>query len=125
MRVLWNRIEQLVSETLVIPLAQIMETIFAESAFQRAPAKQDHAVQALLLNGTYEALRVRIAVRRFWRNRDDVHIVFLQDFWKLSYIFRISVDDEVRVTSEKAVIECREVQSDLFHEESVRVWCGC
>ena len=29
-------------------LTQIMETIFAESTFQRIPAKQDHPVQALL-----------------------------------------------------------------------------
>ncbi len=125
MRVLWTRIEQLVSDTLVISLTQIMETIFAESTFQRAPAKQDHAVQALLLNGTYEALRVRIAVRRFWGNRDDVHIVFLQNFSKLRGVFRILVDDEVRVASEKAVVERGKVERNLFHEDSVRVWCGC
>ena len=32
----------------MIPLTQIMKTIFAESAFQRIPAKQDHPVQAVL-----------------------------------------------------------------------------
>ncbi len=109
----------------MVSLSQIMETIFAESAFQRIPAKQDHAVQAFLFDGTYEALRVRIAVRRFWGNRDDVHIVFLQDFLKLSCLFRISVDDEVRIASKKAVVERREVERDLFHEDSVWVWCGC
>ncbi len=100
----WNRFDKLIPEALVVSLSQIMETIFAESAFQRIPAKQDHAVQAFLFDGTYEALRVRIAVRRFWRNWDDVHIVFLQNFSKLSCLFRISVDDEVRVASEKAFV---------------------
>ena len=32
----------------MIPITQIMETIFAESAFQRIPAKQDHPVQAVI-----------------------------------------------------------------------------
>ena len=63
----------------MISLTQIMETIFAESTFQRIPAKQDHPVQALLFDRAHEALRVRIAVRRFCRNRDDVHVVFLQE----------------------------------------------
>ena len=79
----------------MVPLSQIMQTIFAESAFEGIPPKQDHAVQAFFFHGTHESLGVRIAVRRFWRNWDDVHIVFLQDFSKLSCIFRVSVDDEV------------------------------
>ena len=57
MRVLWTGIEQLVSETLVISHTQKMEPIFAESAFRGTSAKQDHAVQTLLLDGTHEALR--------------------------------------------------------------------
>ena len=62
-----------------MPLTQIMETILAESAFQCIPSKQDHPVQALLFDRAHETLRVRIAVRRFGRNRDDVHVVFLQE----------------------------------------------
>ena len=74
--------------------------------------------------GTHEALSVRIAVRRFWRNRDDVDVILLHNFSKLRSMFRISVDDEIRVTSEKAVVERSDVERNLFHEDSVRVWRG-
>ena len=71
----------------------------------------------------HESLRVRIAVRRFWRNQDDADVVFLQDFPELRCIFRISVDDEVRVALEKAIVECGDIEPHLLHEESIRVGC--
>ena len=47
-----------------------------------------------------------------------------RNFSKLRCVFRISVDDEVRVASEKAIVERGKVERYLFHEDSVRVWCG-
>ena len=38
--------------------------------------------------------------------------------------FESRFDDEVRVASEKAVVERGKVERYLFHEDAVRVWCG-
>jgi hypothetical protein len=51
MRARWTRIEQLVSETLVISLTQIMQTIFAEGAFQRTPASALVALAGICAGG--------------------------------------------------------------------------
>jgi hypothetical protein len=90
-----------------------MTTELAKRSLKRATTEHNEALETLLFEGTHEALRMRIAIRGTWPNRDDVGSVFLQDFSKLSCIFRISVDDEVRVASEKAVVERREVECDF------------
>ena len=77
-----------------------------------------------LQRDAYTSPTVNSASTRFCRNRDNVHVVFLQDFSKFRCVFRISVDDEVRVALEKAVVERGKVERYLFHEDSVRVWCG-
>jgi len=118
-------VDEFVAQALVVALSVIVTTELAKRSLERATTEQDDAVETLLFDGSNEALSMRNAIRRFWRNRYDVHIVFLQDFSKLVRVLGISIQDEMRKPVEKAVVERSEIECDLFHEESVRVWCGC
>ena len=59
-------LDQLVRESLVIPLAMIVRREFVEGPTKMPFAERSDAIQTLLRDGAHEPLRLRVAVRRTW-----------------------------------------------------------
>ena len=58
-----QRQDQAIAEPLVIPLVMVVHDELADGAPQRALADQNHALEAGLLDGVHEALRIGVQVR--------------------------------------------------------------
>ena len=76
----------------------------------------DHPFDALRLRCANEPLGVRTAVRRAQWDANDLHAVIPEDFIELGSELLVAIDDEVRATAKKAVIESDPLERRLFHE---------
>jgi hypothetical protein len=70
-------LDQCVGQALMIPLAVIMRDVFGDCLSEVALADRDDSTEALFLDRSHEALRVRVRIRRPIRRLHDANSSFL------------------------------------------------
>jgi hypothetical protein len=58
-----DAVNQLVAESLMVPLAVIVNNEFGERLSEMPFAQRDDAIEAFFFHGAHEALRMRVAIR--------------------------------------------------------------
>ncbi len=88
------QLDQLVVETLVVPLPVVVLGELMERPVQRVLAEEDHAIQALFLDGANEPLGVGIAVGRPHRALNGLNPGVGKDALEVTAELRVPVMDE-------------------------------
>ncbi len=89
-----TRLDQLVSQPLVIPFAVIVGDVLADRTTQRSFAEEDHAVQALLFDRAHEALGPGVQVGRARWQTKSFATALLEDPAERLVVFAVAVDDQ-------------------------------
>jgi hypothetical protein len=74
-----ERLNQSVADALMVPLAMVVGHEVGNGAPKMALTERDHAIEALLLDRSHEALRVGVTVWRAKRRLHDPHSFPLEE----------------------------------------------
>jgi hypothetical protein len=113
-------VDQLVGEALVIPLMMVVRREFSEGTTQVPFAERDHAIQALLLHGPDEPLRIRVAVRRSRRCPDHANARRVEQLFDRAAPLRIAIADQNSPLT-KHTVRLAGHPSQALHDERL-VW---
>jgi len=113
--------EQLIAESLVRALGEVMSAVFAERVSKGVLAEQDEPIETLSLHGQHPALRDRVHVRRLKGGADDLEPGVLERLAELGSELAVAIDDEEAAAAKKSVALRREASRNLSHEVPVRV----
>src|SRR5690242_20898515 len=67
------RRDQLIAESLVIPLAVVVRHKLVDESAQTSLAEEDHSIETFFTERAHEPLRVGIGIRRLNRRLHDAH----------------------------------------------------
>ena len=90
-----DRKEQDIVLTLMIPLMMIMLDVLVERMLEGSFPKQDQSRETLLLDRAHPPLRIRIEIRRPWRQWDSRHPSCINEMLKGRAVFSVPVMEEV------------------------------
>src|SRR6516162_11441999 len=99
----------------------IMLHEFLDSLPQGSFSEQDDPLQARFLDGSDEAFRVGIQVRRARWQFQRLHAAALQNLQEFRSEQRVAVMDQVSLPGQKAFLRVTEVPSDLTHPKAIRL----
>ena len=88
------RFDQLIAEPLVTAFSMIMREIGRDSSPQRSFAEEDHPVETFGFDRKYESLRVRVQIRRSYRQPDDVRSGVVQESPKLLGVLPVAIENQ-------------------------------
>src|SRR6516162_6008802 len=94
---------------------------FLDGLPQGSFSEQDDPLEARFLDGSDEAFRVGIQIRRAWRQLNRLHSGAFQDLQEFSGEQRIPVMNQISLTDQKAFRSVTEVPSDLAHPEPLSI----
>src|SRR6516225_5118096 len=109
------------AQTLVVALVMVVQHKFVDGPPHRALAEQNHSFQARLLDGSHQALRVGIEIRRAWRQFHRLHAGGCQYLQEFRSEQGIPVMKQISLTDQEAFPSVPEVPSDLTHPEPIRL----
>ncbi len=87
------------------------------------PAKEDHSVQAFVLDRFDENLGICIQVRASWRQLDDLHSRSFQYLGKVLGEQRVAVMDQVSLSLQEAIEPVCQMPCNLIHPLAIRSGC--
>ena len=108
--------DQLVVETLMIPLGMRVNQVLVDRVRQRLFAQPHHMIQGFLFDGAHEpfAVGIQIGTPRGQDNR--LHAIVLQQPIKGRRALRVSAMDHVSLAHKEPLTGIRELPSTLLHE---------
>jgi hypothetical protein len=109
----WRAVDEFVAESLVIPLPMVMLDELGDRPAEMTFTERDDPAQTFVLDGPYEALRVRVRVGRLKRRLHHSDPRLTQAFADGRAPLRIPVADQHAVTGECAIAGGRQRASDL------------
>jgi hypothetical protein len=99
MILLWD--DQLVAESLMVPLAMIVRHKLIDDVAQTSLAEENHPIETLFADRPYEPLRVGIGIRRLNRRLHDAHASVFDDAPESVRPLRVPVTDQSPMSSKK------------------------
>ena len=96
-------VDQVIVESLVIPLPMIVNGVFASGLSQRPFAEEDHSIETLILDRPDESLGVGIQVGRAVWQAHDFDTGILQEIPERLGELGIPIKDEEPFLSEKSI----------------------
>src|SRR6266850_383628 len=101
-------LDQLVSEALVIPLTVVMLDELGDRPVEMTLTERDHQVEALLVDRTYEALRVGIRIGRLVWGLRDADPGLTQPLAHRPAPLRVTVTDQHPMATQDTLVSGRE-----------------
>jgi hypothetical protein len=116
-----DRLNQLVTDALTIPLAMVVGHEPSDHATKMLLPEQDHALEALLLDRPNESLRVSVAVGCTERCPNESHSLVFKEFQYATAPLPIAIADQYASVCQDAINRFRQVAHDLNDEGFIRV----
>jgi hypothetical protein len=114
-------LDQLIAESLMIPLAVIVHHKLVDDVAQTSLAEDNHAIQTLCADRAYEPFRVGIGIRRLDRRLHDAHAGPFDDTPESIHPLRIPVTDQSPISHQQAVDSISKPPRRLAHKGVIRV----
>ena len=108
--------DQLVVETLMIPLGMIVSEVLVNRIRQRLFAQHHHMIQGFLFDRAHEPLAMGIQIRTLGRQDNGVHPAVLEEGIKRLRELRVSVVHQVALAPKEPFKAIRELPRALLHE---------
>src|SRR6266542_3189747 len=108
--------DQVVGETLMLPLGMIVSEVLVDHVRQRGFAQHHHALQSFLLDGAHKPLAMGIQIGTPGRQDEGVHPAVLKEGIKRLRELRVSVVDQIALAQEAPLKGIRKLPGALLHE---------
>ena len=119
-----RRHDQCVLESLMIPFTVIVVDELRDGLSEVALAERNHPVETFFFDGSHEALRVGIRIRRPHGRQHDANPGVAQHPPHVLAPCPIAIADQDRVIAQQPDVRCRQRATDLAHEQRVRIGRG-
>ena len=116
------RLNQLIAESLMIPLTVVMLDVFTNGLLERSPSEEDHTIKALGLETAKPSLHISVQVGTLRWQQDDFGIAVLIEKFAYGDEARVSIDDQMTGVFQESVFAIGEIAADLFHPRGIRTW---
>jgi hypothetical protein len=117
---LWGN--ELVAETLMIPLRMIVAQVLVDRIIQCAFTQHNHLLQGLLLDGAHEPFTVGVHIRTPWRQDDRLHATVFQEPIEGLRELRIPVVHQRALAHKEPLKGIPELPGTLLHEDGGGMW---